>query len=272
MDFNYLRKIIQPECFQILVKKKEESQINCDIKYDIDGYYEDEDLGIVFKDESFEKVDIEYIENNMDVDWVFNVEGLFIRKVKIGNLIVCEIPKCDKKSWCEAIQVVKNNVFLYTGRKDWIWLTDFDVYKIEIEGEVRKMWVGEICSFDDVLENTCLNHIITEEGKQTVIQNTKTNDEKNEIPIIPIIYARCRASMYLLDGVHREYIKKHNFKKNEIIGIKSVAGSGKTTTLLTLSKIHKKKKILYIAFNKSLIKEIKNKIRKDKIKNLFPKR
>ena len=42
----------------------------------------------------------------MDVDWVFNVEGLFIKKVKIGNLIVCEIPKCDKKIWCEAIQVV----------------------------------------------------------------------------------------------------------------------------------------------------------------------
>ena len=83
----------------------------------------------------------------MDVDWVFNVEDLFIRKVKIGNLIVCEIPKCDKKSWCEAIQVVKNNVFLYTGTKDWIWLTDFDVYKIEIDGEVRKMWIGEICSF-----------------------------------------------------------------------------------------------------------------------------
>lgn len=271
MNFNYLRKIIQPECFQILIKKKEETQINCDIKYDIDGYYEDEDLGIVFKDESFGKVDIEYIENNMGVDWVFNVEGLFIRKVKIGNLIVCEIPKCDKKNWCEAISVVKNNVFLYTGTKDWIWLTDFDIYKIEIEGEVRKMWVGEICSFDDVLENTCLNHIITEEGKQMVIENTKTNDEKNEIPIIPIIYARCRASMYLLDGIHREYIKKHKFKKNQIVGIKSVAGSGKTTTLLTLSKIHKKKKILYIAFNKSLIKEIKNKIRKEKIKNLYPK-
>ena len=34
---------------------------------------------------------------------------------------------------------MKNNVFLYTGRKDWIWLTDFDVYKIEIEGEVRNL-------------------------------------------------------------------------------------------------------------------------------------
>lgn len=271
MNFNYLRKIIQPKCFQILVKKKEETQINCDIKYDIDGYYEDEDLGIVFKDESFGKVDIEYIENNMDVDWVFNVEGLFIRKVKIGNLIVCEIPKCDKKNWCEAIPVVKNNVFLYTGTKDWIWLTDFDVYKIEIEGEVRKMWLGEICSFDEVLENTCLNHIITEEGKQMVIENTKTNDKNKEITTIPIIYARCRPSMYLLDGIHREYIKKHKFKKKQIVGIKSVAGSGKTTTLLTLSKIHKEKNILYIAFNKSLIKEIRNKIRKEKIKNLYPK-
>ena len=270
MDFNYLRKIVKQDCFQILIKKKEETKINCDIKYNIDGYYEEEDLGIVFKDESISKVDIEYIENNMDVDWVFNAESLFIRKVMIGNLIVCEIPKFHKKSWCESILVVKNNVFLYTGTKDWIWLTDFDVYKIEIDGEVRKMWIGEICSFDDVLENTCLNHIITEEGKQIVIENTQTNYE-NEVPTVPIIYARCRESMYLLDGVHREYIKEHKFKNNEIVGIKSVAGSGKTTTLLTLSKIHKEKKILYIAFNKSLIKEIGSKIRKDKIKNLYPK-
>ena len=73
------------------------------------------------------------------------------------------------------------------------------------------MWIGEVCSFDDVLENTCLNHIITEEGKQIVIENTQTN-YKNELPTVPIIYARCRESMYLLDDVHREYIKKHKMK------------------------------------------------------------
>ena len=52
------------------------------------------------------------------------------------------------------------------------------------------------------------------------------------------------------------------------MAIKSVAGSGKTTTLLELSKIHKNKRILYIAFNRSLISEIKDKIDSEKIETI----
>jgi hypothetical protein len=76
--------------------------------------------------------------------------------------------------------------------------------------------------------------------------------------------------MMLLDGVHRRYVKRHVFEKNDILAIKSVAGSGKTTTLLDLAKSHSDKKILYLAFNKSLITEIEGKIQRDKIKNLTP--
>ena len=72
--------------------------------------------------------------------------------------------------------------------------------------------------------------------------------------------------MYLLDDIHRKHVNNHIFNKNDIVAIKSVAGSGKTTTLLNLSKIHNNKKILYIAFNKSLITEIKDKIKKQNIK------
>ena len=54
------------------------------------------------------------------------------------------------------------------------------------------------------------------------------------------------------------------------MAIKSVAGSGKTTTLLDLAMKHKKKKILYLAFNKSLICDIRTKINEQKINNLYP--
>jgi energy-coupling factor transporter ATP-binding protein EcfA2 len=76
--------------------------------------------------------------------------------------------------------------------------------------------------------------------------------------------------MFLLDDIHRTYVNRHKFNKGEILAIKSVAGSGKTTTLLNLAKIHKTKKILYVAFNKSLITEIKNKIFEQNITNLYP--
>jgi ATP-dependent exoDNAse (exonuclease V) beta subunit len=76
--------------------------------------------------------------------------------------------------------------------------------------------------------------------------------------------------MTFLDKVHRDYLYKHKFKNGEIIAVKSVAGSGKTTTLLELAKIHSNKRILYIAFNKSLISEIKDKIKERGLKNMFP--
>ena len=92
-----------------------------------------------------------------------------------------------------------------------------------------------------------------------------------EIEKVKIIYGRNELSMKILDKLHRKYVNMHKFTTNEIVAIKSVAGSGKTTTLLKLSKIHKKKRILYLAFNKSLILDIKTKLRKQKITNMYPK-
>ena len=68
--------------------------------------------------------------------------------------------------------------------------------------------------------------------------------------------------------IHRKYINEHKFKHGDIIGVKSVAGSGKTTTLLNLAKLHKNKRILYLAFNSILSDEIKSKIKKQGINNM----
>ena len=112
---------------------------------------------------------------------------------------------------------------------------------------------------------TCLQNKMTNEGKNYY------NSTECELDTVEIIYGRCVKSMTLLDKLHRKYVKNRKFKKNDILAIKSVAGSGKTTTLLDLAKIHKNKKILYLAFNKSLMLDIKKKKQKQKIKNLYPK-
>jgi F-box protein 18 (helicase) len=53
--------------------------------------------------------------------------------------------------------------------------------------------------------------------------------------------------------------KKIFSSKASILNVLAFAGTGKTTTLVELSKIHKDKRILYIAFNESVINEAKNK-------------
>lgn len=231
-------------------------------KHILDGYDNKTNIGIEFQNSPISCDDIKSRDSTSELDWIFNVQDQFIRRVNIGDFIICEIPHSN---WEEAVKVVKNNIFLYTSYKEWIWLTDRESYRIEVEGKVRNVWIGEECTLDDVLDNSCLRNIITNEGL------VKLNSISNVIETVKIIYGRCKKSMYLLDTIHREYVKKYSFNNNDILAIKSVAGSGKTTTLLNLSKIHNDKKILYLAFNKSLITEIKQKIKSKKIKNLEPK-
>jgi hypothetical protein len=230
-------------------------------KHIVDAYDALNNKGIEFQNSSISEDAIKSRDETTYLDWIFNVENQYLRKVEIGNLIVCEIPH---NNWENAVKVVKNKVFLYTGYTDWILLENRDSYHIEIEGKRRNVWIGKPCCFQDVYETTCLQNILTSEGKKHYKENIKQMEK------VRIIYARCKKSMFILDTIHREYIHIHNFSINEIVAIKSVAGSGKTTLLLQLAKIHKSKKILYLAFNKSLITEIQLKLKNQKITNLFP--
>ena len=190
---------------------------------------------------------IEDIEDNINHNIIFDGSKLFIRKIEIGNLVICEV----SFNWNYLIEKSEKEVLLYTGCKEWVSLEYDGIYKLEIEGKIIEVWLGEVININDYIN---LDLKLT-----------------NNLKTIRNVYARCEPSMHLFDNVHRNYINKHKFSNNEIVAIKSVAGSGKTTTLLNLSKIHKGKKILYLAFNRCLIDEIENKIDNMNIKNLYPR-
>ena len=237
-------------------------------KHFVDGYDKKNELGIEFQNSQIHYDDIISREKITNLDWIFNVENQYIRYIGIGNYIAVEIPH---KSWSESIHYCSNNVFLHTGYKEWLWLTDRESYCLELGGKRRHVWIifkEDICSYKDVIENTCLDNILTEEGKELL--KTKEITQKN-VEKMQIAFARCKKSMFLLDQIHRNSLKKINFRNDDIVAVKSVAGSGKTTTLLELSKIHKNKRILYLAFNKNLINEIGIKLKNANIKNLFPR-
>ena len=227
--------------------------------YTIDGYDATRNYGVILQTKPINKQTINSMEQLLELDWIFDVSAMYMRKIEVGNYILCEIVP----EWTEAIQTIRDNVFLYTGKNEWIWLSNRSVFTLECESQRRTAWIGEICTFQDVLRNTCLKHTLTKEGKQVL----RTIDN-GMLECSKIAYARCEESMHILDTIHRYYVNTHNFLKNQIVAIQSVAGSGKTTTLLNLAKIHKDKRILYIAFNKSLILEIKNKLHKDHIANM----
>jgi hypothetical protein len=251
---NKLSGLIEQENREVIRK-------NDTVKHIVDAYDALNDMGIEFQNSPISVEAIQSRDATTHLDWIFNVENQYIRKVQIGNIIVCEIPH---DNWEKAVKAVKNTVYLYTGCKEWILLEDRENYHIEIDGKRRNVWIGKPCSFQKIHDDTCLQNMLTEEGLAYFQGITK------ELERVRIIYARCKKSMFLLDSIHRRYVNRHQFQPNEIMAIKSVAGSGKTTTLLELAKINNTKKILYLAFNKALITDISSKIKMQKITNLFP--
>ena len=217
------------------------------------AYDKEENLGIqIYEGHSIAQVQV--IDNSVACDWIFNCENLWTRQVKVGDYIVCDAINAD------IIPHIQNNVFIYTGT-NWIYIENKVIYEIEVEKKSRKVWIGTEFTLQDMMDNTCLKNSLTEEAiKHLAI--TKPIKE------VPIAYARCKASMALLDDKHRSYINEHKFGKGEVLVIKAGAGSGKTTTQLNLAKVHKKKRILYLAFNKGLVSDIQVKLNTSKIKNM----
>ena len=203
-------------------------------------------------------IDFNKISNK---DNIINIQNNYFKKVKIGLFSICEL---KNNLLITSIQKSKNNIILYTGCKEWLLIRNKNLYNVEINNTLKNIFICKNIFFDEVLNIIHLKKILS----NNEINYFKSIDKR--IDKINIIYARCAKSMIFLDNIHRKYLYKYKLKKNNIIGVKSVAGSGKTTTLLELSKIHSDKKILYLAFNKNLISDIKSKIIKENINNLFP--
>ena len=143
----------------------------------------------------------------------------------VSNQYCCiwdEIAFCEISRWEKDIPSCKNDVILDTGKKEWILLTDKRSFYIEIKGVRRNMWIGKP---------------ISAMGKEKL-------QHREKLPIIPIMYARCKKSMEYLDPLIRQYALDIDYEKNKIYAIKAVAGSGKTTTLIKLAEENKDKKII----------------------------
>ena len=200
-----------------------------------------------------------------ETDWICDLSEYMNSSLRIAsapNLCVCVIPD---EEWVKDVTQVERNIFIQTGYKECVWLVDPTIMKAEINNQICSVWIGEICKMKDVINNTGLRYILTKEERKELVTG-----ELSKMPIIESLKARCDKSMYMFDEINRKYIDDFKFKKNDVIAVKSVAGSGKTTTLLNLAKKKPNSKILYLAFNKSLINEIKIKIKKHNITNLVP--
>ena len=187
-----------------------------------------------------------------ELDWIVDCSGLFSCHVIVGNLVVVELVA----SIIEPVKAIKDNCFLWT-KHGWAWLVDRDTHTVEVDGQLRVCWIAERCNLDDV----SLKNYLSDDGQRLLSFVADKKSTKS-------VKARSVCTMELLDSVHRDYVYKHDFKTGDVLAVTSVAGSGKTTMLLKLSSIHKTKKVLYLAFNKSLQIEISGKIKAGGIKNM----
>ena len=221
----------------------------------VDAYDASSNRGIEFQHSNISPEDIISREETTELNWIFDVTEQHC--CIWDEIAFCEIPS---NNWEKAVPECKNNVILDTGKKEWILLKDKRSFLVEIEGTKRHVWIGEPITLDEVIEMTCLKNTLTDDGKEKL-------QYSDIMEIVPIIYARCKKSMNFLDPYIRQYALDIEYEKNMVYAIKAIAGSGKTTTLLQLAEKNNDKKILYLAFNKAIVEEI----RKKSPKNLFPK-
>jgi len=219
-------------------------------RYIVDCFDNKTNRGVQFQHLRISIDDIKSIENCVYLDWIFDITNQYVRKVNTSNFAICEIPS---NTWKDAAKACKNFVFLDVGCKQWLLLENKEQYRIEVEDNKRNVWICKTISFEEMLQLTCLQNTMTEKGKKFY------TNRKRSIKEVSIIYGRCEKSMLLLDDIHRNYVNRYFFKEKDVIGIKSVAGSGKTATLLELSKTHSNKRVLYLAYDKNVIKEMENK-------------
>ncbi len=156
-----------------------------------------------------------------DKSILIDISNEYVKKVKIGNFTICEIPNIKL---IEIVKNIKNDIIFYINQDLFFILKNRKNYKIEIENNIKNIWFCKSIT------------------KSELEFNININITTGTIHTVPIIFARCQNSMKFLDKVHRKYIKTYKFKKNDIVAVKSVAGSGKTTTLLDLSILNKNKK------------------------------
>lgn len=187
----------------------------------------------------------------------FNPIDLLIKKVEVGKYGVVET--------LEDFLKENEQIVLKMPYNEVLWIRNKKRYIIEVDGLIKDVIFCKIVSLSELFAQC---NILLDSQREELEEYY--NEMETPIPIVKMIYGRCQNSMEFLDKIHRQYVTKIKFQENQIVAIKSVAGSGKTTTLLNLAKQHFDKKILYIAFNKSLIIEIKEKLKKHGITNLIP--
>ena len=160
-----------------------------------------------------------------------------------------------------------NNIFLYTGNNKLFSIRRFKYkYKIEYKSNILNVLFCKYLKTNNIVLDLLSEFV----GKDKVDILSNNLENLKKLKKIKSVKARCKKSMNKIDDLHRDFVSKIKLDKyeNKIIGINSVAGSGKTTTLINLANNNEEKKILYIAFNKDLVEEMKIKIRRKNIKNM----
>lgn len=215
------------------------------------AYDKTSEVGIQLQKTAISKDEFMAIENGVTCDWVFDISKSWFRRVTVGNYVVVDTGSLASDIFKIAASV-KNNLFLFTGFT-WVYIENKTVYTISIDGVKRCVFIGTEFSLSDLLENTCL-------GSCAINTDRIESGLQGEFIDLPVAYARCKASMFLLDDIHRAFIQDHDYSGGDVIVVKAGAGSGKTTTQLRLASRFSKKRILYLAFNKSLVQEIEGKL------------
>lgn len=218
------------------------------------------------KDLTIEEINkIKKWSKKYEINIILNIsKDIINRYIKIHNFLITEI---RYKSWEKLISLNINEIYIISNNNKIQKIRKDDIYSIKYKDQILDIFISDFIKkniFKDLLKlfinSKKINNYIDN------LQYLKSHKKSSNIS------ANCDKSMYLLDNKNRYFIENLNINNynNKNIAINSVAGSGKTTSLINITKNNKEKKLLYTAFNKKLVEEMKFKKFKYKLDNLSP--
>lgn len=171
-----------------------------------------------------------YLENSVKL--FIDMKGLYYTLLKF-DIVAIEIPNVCLQAYLHAYP---DNIYLVLDANKRITCQATPkAYKMLFNGIEKDVYIGKLVEMKEYMECKPIEPLFKE----------------------PNIKAICKDSMILLDELNRKYLNEIELTNGMILGVNAVAGSGKTTCLLSIVKRYRSKRILYMSYIKSLVEEIR---------------
>lgn len=250
--------------YAVVASSREVVRAHGEHRHVVDAYDPATARGCEFQHSPVDPEDVRSRDALTDLDWIFDFTDARVVRVRIGAFLLVTVPH---KSWETALPTCRGRVFADVGLGPERWIRfkyrrAFDI-ALEPSAPPHRVFVAEFVTLQTVLAATCLDTLVARPPDLPARAGKRLLERD-------AVYGRCAHSMKALDQLHRDFLKDGRLllASAPVVAVKAVAGAGKTTVLLDLCRALPHARLLYLAYNRDLVRDVKTRAHDLGIHNL----